>query len=153
MEIVNGWTRLLRITADNRRLLLVGTLLALWPLCMSAYPILVVGLTELIRGQAGLSALCHGRVSLDELIEVKRHNLGVLLGGMAVVHLLAQITLFGRFYRISGTNPLYALGHLPAVLATGYLAVLALMRMHTRQMTWRGTSYQPSADGQAGRAL
>jgi cellulose synthase/poly-beta-1,6-N-acetylglucosamine synthase-like glycosyltransferase len=151
--IINGWTRLLRITADNRRVLLIGTLLGLWLLCMSAYPMMVVGLRELCRGQFGLTALCHGRITLDQLIEVKQHNVGVALGLMGAMHLLLQITLFGRFYRMSGSNPLYALGHFPAILITGYLTVLALIRTRSMQMNWRGTNYQLGTDGHAARAL
>ncbi len=148
-DIIDGWSRLLRTTTGNRRLLLVGTLLGLWLLCMSAYPVTVAGVRELCRGQSGLTALCHGQIELEQLIEVKRHNAGVVLGFMGVMHLLLQVTLFGHFYRISGSNPLYALGHFPAILITGYLTVLALVRAHTTQMTWRGTNYQLGADGRA----
>lgn len=130
--IINGWTRLLRISADNRLSLLLGTLLAITPLCLSAYLAIGIGLAELARGT--------------------RHEFPLLLGGMGLMHLLFQMTLFGRFYRMSGSNPLYALGHLPAVLATGYLTALALIRSRSSQMTWRGTTYQLTADGGAGVA-
>lgn len=131
-DIINGWARLLRITADNSPWLLLGTLLALWPLCLSAYPMMAVGLTEVIFG--------------------KGRELNLLLGAMGLIHLLLQLTFLGRLYRISGTNPLYTLGHLPAVLTTGYLTALALWRSRSAQMTWRGTNYQLSADGRAGAA-
>jgi hypothetical protein len=131
-EIINGWARLLRITADNRAGLLLGTLLMLWPLCLSAYPMMGVGINELLRG--------------------KGRELPLLLGAMGLMHFLFQVTFLGRLYRISGTHPLYALGHLPAVLTTGYLTALALWRSRTSQLTWRGTNYQIRADGRAGAA-
>jgi hypothetical protein len=128
-EMMRGWTRLLRITADNRPGLLLLTLLALVVLCLSAYVMIGLGLAELVRGRGD--------------------RLALLLGGMGLMHLLFQVTLFARFYRISGSNPLYALCHLPAVLLTGYLTTLAFVRSWDRRLSWRGTEYQMTGDGRA----
>ncbi|HXG12316.1 MAG TPA: glycosyltransferase family 2 protein [Gemmataceae bacterium] len=127
--LVAGWSRILRITVDNRALLLVATLLLIWLFGLSAYAATGVGLVELIRG--------------------KGRPLRLLLGTMGVMHLVFQISCLGRIYRFSGTNPLYALGHLPALLFTAFLTVLALVRSRSSRMTWRGTSYRLSADGRA----
>ncbi|MFN4261202.1 MAG: glycosyltransferase [Gemmataceae bacterium] len=128
-DVIRGWTRLLRITADNSKPLLFGTLLALGPLCLLAYPMIALGLAALWRGTG--------------------HELSLLLGGMGLTHLFFQITLFGRFYRIGGTSPMYSLGHLPGVLFVGYLTWLAWRRAGTTQMSWRGTVYQLNHDGRA----
>jgi glycosyltransferase involved in cell wall biosynthesis len=130
-EVIRGWSRLLRITADNQPGPLLWTLALLVGLCLSAYLALGIGLAELVRGG-------HGELAL-------------LLGGMGLMHLVFQLSLFGRFYKISGNNPWYAVGHLPAVLVAGFLTVLALARIRSGQMNWRGTQYQLTHDGGAGR--
>jgi chlorobactene glucosyltransferase len=128
-SVINGWTRLLRITADNRPLLLVLSLAAILVLSLSAYGTILLGAMELLRG------------SEDRFY--------LLLGGMGVMHLLFQLTLFGRFYRIGGSSPWYALGHLPAMLVAGYLTALTLVRTRNAHLSWRGTRYQLTADGGA----
>ena len=128
-RLVAGWSRILRLTVDNRAGLLLATLLVSWLFGLSAYSATAVGLVELLRGKA--------------------RQLPLLLGMMGVMHLVFQISCLGRIYRFSGTNPLYALGHLPALLFTTFLTVLALVRCRSGQMSWRGTDYQLSADGRA----
>jgi cellulose synthase/poly-beta-1,6-N-acetylglucosamine synthase-like glycosyltransferase len=126
-EIIRGWTRLLRITADNRPGKLALTLAGLAILCLSAYPMLGIGLASLA---------CAG-------------SLGATLGLMGLAHLGLQVWFLGRINRIGGSNPLFALGHLPAVLTTCYLAGLALVRCRSTQMNWRGTRYRLHSDGRA----
>lgn len=128
-SLVHGWSRILRITVDNRCGLLLATLLLIWLFGLSAYSATAVGLVELIRG--------------------KGRPLPLLLGMMGLMHLVFQISCLGRIYRFSGTNPLYALGHLPAMMFTAFLTMLALARSRSNQMSWRGTDYQLSADGRA----
>jgi chlorobactene glucosyltransferase len=127
--LIAGWSRILRITVDNRPYLLVATLLLIWVFGLSAYTATGVGLVELIRG--------------------KGRQLPLLFGLMGVMHLVFQISFLGRIYRYSGTNPLFALGHLPAMMFTGLLTIVALIRTRSSQMNWRGTNYRLSADGRA----
>ncbi|MCS6851939.1 MAG: glycosyltransferase [Gemmataceae bacterium] len=141
--IIQGWARLLRITADQRRGLLLTTILALWLLCLTAYPAIVMGLIELFR--------CLGRgYGLSEVFAGQARELPLFLGLGGVTHLICQLTLLGRFYRISGTHPVYVLGHLPAVVVTCYVLALAYLRTFSGQMSWRGTSYQLTSTGGAG---
>ena len=128
-EMVDGWARILRITTDNRVSWMGMTLAALIVGCLSAYA--AIG--------AGAWALFHGG----------RPPLALALGGMGLMHLAAQLTLLGRFYRISGSHPLYVVGHLPAVLLTCHLVVLGMIRSRRTRLTWRGTSYDLGREGQA----
>lgn len=127
--LVNGWSRILRITADNRAFLLLATFLLLVVFSLTAYPAIAVGLVELIRGT--------GR------------RLPLLLGAMGLMHLVFQISLFGRIYRFSGTSPLFALGHLPAMTFAAFLTLLALVRSRSASLSWRGTDYRVNAEGRA----
>lgn len=128
-ELIAGWSRILRITVDNRALLLLATIVLIWIFGLSAYPATVTGLVEQLRG--------------------KGRPLPLLLGWLGLMHLVFQISLLGRIYRFSGTSALYALGHLPALAFTVFLTALALVRCRSNHMKWRGTSYQLSTDGRA----
>jgi chlorobactene glucosyltransferase len=127
-DILRGWTRLLRITADNRPLPLGMTLAALVLLGLSSYAALGAGLVGLALGGGWLPSTVAG------------------LGG---AHLALQMLLLTRLYRISGSKPGYALGHLPGMVTTCYLTALALLRCGTTSLTWRGTQYQLHRDGRA----
>ncbi len=128
-EMVAGWSRLLRITVDNRASWLSATLVAIAVLGLSAYLALAVSAIGLISGGGGA--------------------FWVALAAMALMHLALQLTLLGRFYRISGSNPLYVLGHLPALLFTCHVLVLALWRSRSARLTWRGTTYALNGEGRA----
>ena len=95
-DILNGWTRLLKLTAGQRRDVLLATLAGIVLLGLSAYLAVGVGLATLVAGTGD--------------------PFGLLLGLMGVSHLVFQITLLGRMYRISGTSSWFALGHLPALI-------------------------------------
>jgi chlorobactene glucosyltransferase len=131
-RMIAGWTRILRITADNRPAYLVATLLALVFLGLSAYAAIGVGLAELLRSGRG--------------------ELPMLLGGMGIMHLIFQLGLLGRICRMGGTSPVYALGHLPAMLFAVFLVALTLVRSRSSQLAWRGTQYRLTSDGRASAA-
>jgi uncharacterized membrane protein len=128
-ELVAGWSRILRITVDNRILLLLATVLLIWIFGLSAYSAIAAGVVELIRG--------------------KGRQLPLLLGMMGLTHLVFQMLFLGRIYRFSGTRPIYALGHLPALGFTSLLTILAMIRCRSSSMSWRGTNYQLTSDGRA----
>jgi cellulose synthase/poly-beta-1,6-N-acetylglucosamine synthase-like glycosyltransferase len=121
-EMVEGWSRIVRVTVEGRVSLLVATFLGVLLLSLSAYPAAGVGLVELLRGQEGFFPL--------------------MLGMMGLGHLVFHIAFLARVYRFGGMNPLYALGHLPATVFACFLLVLTMFRCRSRKMLWRGTDYQ-----------
>ena len=126
-EMIAGWSRILRVTVEGRASLLLAALIGILLLSLSAYAAAAVGLVELLRGT--------------------ERPFPLILGMMGLGHLVFHISFLGRVYRLGGTNPLYALGHLPAAVFTCYLVLLTMVRLR-RNMVWRGTQYQLSRDGQ-----
>jgi cellulose synthase/poly-beta-1,6-N-acetylglucosamine synthase-like glycosyltransferase len=127
-EMIAGWSRIIRVTAEGRASLLLAGLAGILLLSLSAYAAVAVGLVELLLGTG-------------------RH-FPLMVGMMGLGHLVFHISWLGRVYRITGTNPLYALGHLPAAVFTCFLVILTMFRCRSRNMRWRGTEYQLSAGGQ-----
>ena len=126
-KMIEGWSRILRITSDHRWPYLLATFLAVWIFGLSAYIMIALGLIECLRGTM--------------------RALPVLLGSMGLMHLACQVSLLARIYRMGGSNPLYAAGHLPAMLFTSFLTTHALFRCRTSRLAWRGTTYSLTRDG------
>jgi chlorobactene glucosyltransferase len=122
-----GWSRILRITADHRPGYFIATLLAIAVFGLSAYVTIGVGLAEYLRGSA--------------------RPLPLWFGAMGLMHLLCQVSLLARVYRMGGSNPVFALGHLPAMLFTSFLTLLALVHCRTPRLSWHGTAYALTRDG------
>lgn len=127
-EMVDGWTRILRLAADNRATAPVLTVLMIVLFSLSAYAAILVGAISLVTsGPTWVTAL----------------------GGMGAVHLLLQMLFLARLYRVSNSNPSYVVLHLPAMLATIYVLAKTAACTRQRRMTWRGTHYELTADGRA----
>src|SRR5262249_34715942 len=122
-----GWSRILRITADHQPGYLIATLLAIAVFGLSAYVAVGVGLAEYLRGSA--------------------RPLPLWFGAMGLMHWGCQVLLLARVYRMGGSNPIFALGHLPAMLFTSFLTLLALVHCRTPRLSWRGTAYALTRDG------
>lgn len=126
--MIEGWSRILRVTVEGRASLLLTAFIGILLLSLSAYPAAIVGLVELLQGTA--------------------RPFPLMLGMMGLGHLVFHLSFLGRLYRFSGTNPLYALGHLPAALFACFLLVLTMFRCRSRNMLWGGTNYQLNPNGQ-----
>jgi chlorobactene glucosyltransferase len=121
-ELIDGWSRILRVTVEGRIAPLLATILGILLLSLSGYAAAAVGLVELLRGREGLVPL--------------------MLGMLGLGHLVFHLSFLARVYRFGGINPLYALGHLPATVFACYLLVVTIFRCRSRNMLWRGTDYQ-----------
>jgi chlorobactene glucosyltransferase len=127
--MVAGWSRLLRLTADNRASWLAGSLAAIALFCLSAYAAIGLGLALGLEGVFPR-----------------------LLVAMGVAHLALQVGLLGRFYRIGRTGVLYALGHPLALAFACHVHIRAMRQCRGRSLTWRGQTYALRGDGPAAAA-
>lgn len=126
--IVNGWSRILYDALGR-----------------SPWPLLGKILEPLIFSQTGAIALVWGLVSLAIGTP---GPFGAWMVGLAVVHLLLQVSVLWRMYRIQSPSLARSAWWYPlaGVVSDGILARSIAMCL-TGRVTWRGTAYQGTIAG------
>lgn len=123
-QIVRGWSRILYDGLDRNVPLLFGKILEPLVWSQTGTIALVAGLVMLLAGTPGPFA--------------------AVLTLMAVVHLLLQISVLWRMYRIQSPAVAGAAWWYPlAGIVSDWIILKSIWMCLTGRVTWRGTSYGP----------
>jgi glycosyltransferase involved in cell wall biosynthesis len=131
-RVVRGWSRILYDALGRRPWPLIGKIIEPLIFSQTGGLALLAALGLLMSGHAGPFAWW--------------------LLALSVVHLVLQLSVLYRMYRMSSPSAArYAVCYPLAGLISDWILLRALVMCWTGRVTWRGTSYGPVGD--AGRAV
>lgn len=125
-QIVQGWSRILYDALGRKP----------WPLVGKIVEPLIFSQTALIALVIGLASLSHSTAFSFWML------------ALAFVHLLLQISVLYRMYRMTSPTTAWSAVWYPlAGFISDWILIKAIIMCATGRVIWRGTSYRPSGGG------